>query len=86
MSLASRKVYNALRSKSGRMFDIPVWLDETLMIDKSASRYGWTEEYNLDLDIERVAALNGIMEGESKKQREDQMKIDAQSRKAKRRR
>ncbi len=86
MKQTSDKVLNALRSPSGMMHNIDEELQHALKIDAFASRFGWTEEYIMSRDLELIADLRGIMDGERRKQAEDRIKSNSAARKASRKR
>ena len=72
--IAEQRVYLALES-SGTISNPPDWLEEGLIIDQFGQRFGWnflSEGLGMkELTIEQFAVLQGIINGELKKQRMD---------------
>lgn len=77
MKVAESKVYIALEG-SGTIINPPDWLSDALIIDTYSQRYGWAFVKDLleidEIDVETFAAIQGIMNGESKKSRMDNLR------------
>lgn len=77
MKVAENKVYIALET-NGNIPNPPDWLEEILLIDQFAQRFGWefvTQGLGIkELDIEQLAGLQGILNGEQKKARMDELR------------
>ena len=71
------KVYVALET-NGQIYDPPGWMEEIIIIDQFGQRYGWEFVSKAlaiqELNIEQIAGLKGILEGERKKEHMDELR------------
>ena len=82
MKLASDKMFNALRSVSGRIANPFPGLTRALTMHRIAGDLGWAavDEFGFEVDIEFMFVSYGIFEGQDRKAMDDRMKQKARGR------